>query len=91
MSADEIRVNQSRKSSAVRALTVGKEQITPAFHAAITNAGLDTRNMGAAMAGSASLALMPAIQHHSAADYLGRSIEITEGMLHQRRLRDRPT
>ena len=28
------------------------------------------------------------IQHHSAADDLGRAIEITEGIVHRRRLRD---
>ena len=28
------------------------------------------------------------IQHHSAADYLGRAIEITEEIVHRRRLRD---
>ena len=30
------------------------------------------------------------VQHHSEADHLGRTVEITKGILHPRRLRDLP-
>ena len=44
--------SQASSSSTVRQLAVGKEPMTPARQAAITSAGPDTRNIGAAISGS---------------------------------------
>src|SRR5260221_13393286 len=43
--------SQRSSSSTVRQLAVGKEPITPARQAALTSAGPDTRNIGAAISG----------------------------------------
>ena len=50
---EEIVVNHWRRSSNVRALGPGNEPMIPALHAAMTISGPDTRNIGAAIAGSA--------------------------------------
>jgi hypothetical protein len=51
--AGESRI-QSSSSSVLRALSVGKAPMMPASHAAETNAGPDTRNIGAAISGNRS-------------------------------------
>ena len=56
-SAASIRLTQSSRSAEVRALGAGKLPITPAREAAITISGLDTRNIGAAIAGRRNCAL----------------------------------
>ncbi len=43
--------SQRSSSSTVRQLAVGKEPTTPARQAALTSAGPDTRNIGAAISG----------------------------------------
>ena len=47
--------SQDRNSSLVRAFGPGNDPITPALQAAITVSGPETRNIGAAIAGSRNL------------------------------------
>ena len=50
--APSISLSQASNSSGVRALRAGKVPATPAWQVAVTRAGPDTRNIGAAMAGT---------------------------------------
>ena len=50
--SSSMRVSQASSASALRALTVGNEPITPARQAAETSSGPETRSIGAAISGS---------------------------------------